>query len=140
MKRYFLVILVYIVLPNCRTISTIKVLKNEPLIKLNYKVPQHGYFTFLVFVNKKEVKEVVYGYSIHIKEKKCWCSKRSEKIYNMNEYYNNKDSYGFKTAKEFIWSKQYYSCFADNFLEMTNQEKIYFFNKISEINNKQQNK
>ena len=132
MKKYILIILSCIGLVSCSTTSAIKFSKNETLIKVNYKMPQNGYFTFLVFVNENEVKEIIYSYSIHnIKDRKCWCSKVSERVYNLNEYCKQKDCRGFKTAKEFVLGKQYYACFADNFLDMTNDEKINLLNEIS---------
>ena len=137
MKKYILIILSCIGLVSCSTTSAIKLSKNETLIEFNCKMPQNGYFTFLVFVNENEVKEIIYSYSIHIKDRKCLCSKTSERVYNINQYCKQKDCRRFKTAKEFVFAKQYYTCFADNFLDMTNDEKINLLNEIS--NNRVEN-
>ena len=131
MNKYILIILSCIGLVSCSTTSAIKFSNNETLIRVNYKMPQNGYFTFLVLVNENEVKEIIYSYSVHVKNRKCWCSKTSERVYNINEYCKQNDCSGFKTAKEFVLGKQYYICFADNFLDMTNDEKIDLLNEIS---------
>jgi hypothetical protein len=71
---------------DCRATSAIDTISNdETLIASNYKVIEHGYFTFPVFINENEVKELVYYYSINIKEKNVWCSKNSERIYSISE-------------------------------------------------------
>lgn len=58
MNKYILIILSCIGLVSCSTTSAIKFSNNETLIRVNYKMPQNGYFTFLVLVNENEVKEI----------------------------------------------------------------------------------
>jgi len=141
MKRnlfLFLLSLSCIGLTSGNTISAIDVAKGETLMLSGYKVIEHGNFIFIVFVNDTAIKELVYFYSIDVKNKKVTCSKGSEKIYNIQDKRQYLKSQRFQTAKEFersqtnTWREKYYACFSDNFLEMTNDEKIDLLNKLSE--------
>jgi len=111
--------------------------RNEVLLANNYKVIQHGYFTFLVFVNEDMVKELVYVYSIDVNENNVTCSKSSEKIYSISGNGRYLKNLNFKTTKNFkdthnnTWREKYYSCFADDFLDITNDKKIDLLNKLS---------
>jgi hypothetical protein len=124
-------------LSSCNAKLTMKISNNETLIKNDSKIMGHGYFTFLVFVSENEVNETIYYYSINIKNKKCSCLKTTERRYNVNEYLKKYDTSRFKTAKEFersqthTWREKYYNCFVNNFLEMTNDEKIDLLDSIS---------
>jgi hypothetical protein len=138
MKNIFWILLSCIDLVGCSATTAIDLSNSnhETLIASNYKVIEHGYFTFLVFVKENEVKELVYSYSINIKDKKVWCSKSSEKIYNISGTNRYSKDITLRTAEEFrdsqvnSWREKYYACFADNFLDMTNDEKMDLFNSL----------
>jgi hypothetical protein len=143
MKRnLFLILLSCIELTNCNAESAIDLYKGETLIVSQYKIIKHGYFIFLVFINDVEVKELVYSYSIDIENKKISCSKSSERIYNIQDKKNYPKSLRFETAEEFnrsqinTWREKYYACFANNFLDMTNDEKIDLLNELANKSNK----
>jgi hypothetical protein len=116
--------------------SAIALSSNETLIATGYKLINHGQLTFLIFINSYEVKEVVYGYSVNIKNEKATCLKMSEKIYkirNKKVFLRNRL---FQTAEEFkrsqsnTWREKYYKCFTKDFLDKTNDEKIDFLNEL----------
>jgi hypothetical protein len=138
MKNIVLMMLAYIGLQSCCATSIMEFNSNETLIVNHSKVIQHGFFTFIVFINDKEVKELVYIYSIDIKNKKVTCSKSSEQIYSVsdkNRYLRNLDfrtAENFKSTQNNTWREKYYSCFADNFLDMTNDDKIKLLNRLSD--------
>lgn len=78
-----------------------------------------------------------FSYSINIKDELISCSKNSEHIYSIRDKKDYIESLRFKTAEEFknsqqsTWRKKYYICFAENFLSMTNDEKIYLLKRLS---------
>ena len=138
MKNIFLFFLSLscIGLMNCNTTSIIGLSKGETLMTTNYKVIDHGYFIFLVFINDAEVKELIYHYSIDIKNKKVACFKNSETVYNIRDKKDYLKSLRVKTAEEFkhlqinTWREKYYICFSENFLDKANDEKIALLNQL----------
>jgi hypothetical protein len=117
--------------------TSVEMSNNETLIASNYKVIEHGYFTFLIFINENEVKELVYSYYIDIDRKRVACSKSSETVYNIRDKKGYLKSLRLQTAKEFkrsqlnTWREKYYLCFAEDFLDRTNDEKIALLDKLN---------
>jgi hypothetical protein len=136
MKNFILIFLSCIGFTNCSVISTSKFSGNETLIANQSKIIEHGSFIFLVFENKNEVKELVYLYSIDTKSSKWTCLKMSEKLYRISGKNKYSKDITLRTAEEFkysqvnSWREKYYACFAADFLDMTNDEKIDLFNSI----------
>jgi hypothetical protein len=139
MKRnLFFIFLSFIGFTSYSTTSAINLKNGETLMLSNYKVIEHGHFVFIVFIGDTEIKKMVYYYSINIKKKKVTCFKDSKNIYNARDKEEYLKNAHFQTAKEFkhsqinTWREKYYTCFANNFLEMTNDEKIDLLNMLSE--------
>lgn len=137
MKNIFITVLFCFGFVGCGISSLMKFSSSETLMKLNYKLPQYGYFTFVVYINENEVKEVIYHYSIDMKNSRCICFMSSENIYNRIEYCKQKDCYGLESSTFFENSlrnsllERYFTCFASNFLQMTNDEKLKLLNELS---------
>ncbi|WP_294634209.1 hypothetical protein [uncultured Bacteroides sp.] len=136
MKNMYIITLLCISLISCNSpATTTNFLSKETLIKNDSKIMGRGYFTFLVFVNENEINEIVYYYIINNKTKSPSCSKINEKRYNVNEYIKEHNVDRFETAKQFATAGKYYAYLVDNFLDMTNDEKIVFLNKLSSEKN-----
>lgn len=135
MKNMYIITLLCISLIGCNSpATTTNFLSKETLIKNDSKIMGRGYFTFLVFVNENEINEIVYYYIINNKTKSPSCSKINEKRYNVNEYIKEHNVDRFETAKQFAAAGKYYAYLVANFLDMTNDEKIVFLNKLSSKN------
>ena len=102
----------------------------ETLMKILFKIPEHGY---IVFLQKDgfSYKEVVYSYSIERKGKKFYCRKNKEKsIIDLN----NK-SRDWLTA-EMCRMHDYYNLFifqyiSEDFIELSNDEKLKVLEELS---------
>ena len=79
------------------------------------------------------MKEIIYSYSINLKNRSVTCSKSQEQVYNIQDKNSYLKGRSFKTAKEFKYTnaqrEKYYMCFSEDFLDMTNDEKIDLLNK-----------
>lgn len=85
-------------------------------------------------------KKIQYGYRIRLKEKSVSCTKKNEEVIDINSYKDERivfyTSESFKNhIKES--SLKYYKCFSDDFLDLSNDEKITLLDSLSkQMNNK----
>ena len=133
MKNYLCSIYLFC-MTSCLSSSVPKELSlNETLISTHYKLIEHGYLIFLVPLERYQMKEIVYSYSINMKNRSVLCSNGQEKIFNIQDKRNYLKDHDFRTAKEFKQTnrrEKYYTCFSEDFLDMTNDEKIDLLNKL----------
>lgn len=133
--RFLFLVFFQIAVINNTMMPVLRVLDNEVLIATLYKEIDNGYIIFLTTVGD-ELKEITYSYSINTLNKKVTCSRLREVVYNNSEWKKSMNSFRFNTADEFnkknkkSWREKYYKCFADDFLDMTNDEKIKLLDKI----------
>lgn len=136
MRQVMYILLLFFLSINCASTAKTKYYGNETLICVNYKMPQSGFFRFLVFINENEMMLIDYVYSVNNNYKNATCSKMSEKKFNISEKNKYLSNLNFKTANEFKQElhnsllEKYFKYFSENFLDMNNDEKIELLNKI----------
>lgn len=133
-KIYFIIFIACIGFTSCKSVSILDLNRKETLIATQYKTIENGHLIFIVYMNDIQVKEMNFSYSIDIKDKTVSCSKSSEKVYairDKEDYLKSlrlKTAEGFKKSQQNTWREKYYICFSDNFLSMSNNEKINLLN------------
>ena len=105
---------------------------DETLIALYSKIIRSG---TLVFLSRdgEVFKKTTFTYYIDIKKKQAFCTKWEEKNFNISE--DDITHISWSTAesfKQFVKScEDYFNCFAMNFLDMSNDEKIKVLEEIA---------
>lgn len=105
---------------------------DETLIALYSKIIRSGTLDFLSR-DGEVFKKTMFTYYIDIKKKQAFCTKREEKNFNISEddithiYWSTAES--FKQIEKS--NEDYFNCFAMNFLDMSNDEKIKVLEEIA---------
>ena len=107
---------------------------DETLIALHSKILISGTLHFLS-KNGEVFKKTTFTYYIDIKKKQAFCTKREERSSIISE--NNITHISWWTAESYKQSQKvnedYYNCFAMNFLDMSNDEKIKVLEEIAKL-------
>ena len=114
-----------------KSVSNSYLAKNEMLVKLYAKIITSGTLEFLRYEDGKYYLSV-YTYRLDKKNNIAYCTFRGEKQYKEDEASNLG---GWGTSSEFKQFNKsndpYFRCFSDDFLELSNEEKIKVLDKIS---------
>ena len=107
---------------------------DETLIALESKILRSGTLFFLSR-DGDAFKKTTFTYYIDIKKKQAFCTKREEKNFNISE--DDITHISWWTAESYKQSQKvnedYYNCFAMNFLDMSNDEKIKVLEEIAKL-------
>lgn len=110
--------------------------KEEYLIKINCKIIDHGYFTFIKMNQSKPEVRVTYSYSIDRKNEDVVVNLLSKKLvdgnYDINGFYtsdewNNKQKNSYKEV--------YFTIIDQHFLALSNLEKYAVLDSLSKLGN-----
>ena len=137
MKNFLFIFFASFLLISCNSTSKLIELSNkgETLINSYYKKSiTNGYFVFLVFENEMEVRELQFSYYIRTKSNRVTIHTTRDTLYNIRDYKKKFDLFAtgekFKKRQVNTWREKYYKYFAEDFLDMTNNEKIDLLNRI----------
>lgn len=110
------------------------VAKQETLISLESKTINYGNLLFLKYIDKGKVSFLVYEYLVDKECQKIDCEKIREVEYDVNDKIIDKPWSTSNQFKEGVrcssWEK-YFTCFSENFLDLTNDEKIKLLDEIA---------
>jgi hypothetical protein len=112
------------------------------LISHNCKIIEHGYFSFITFIDNESINKKTFSYSINLKANTFTLSLIDDKIINRNIIKKN-DLYNFYTSD--VWNKKrnkksvekYFLTFHQDFLKWDNSHKLEFFLEHSKFKVKQ---
>lgn len=115
-----------------KSVSNSYLAKNEMLVKLYAKIITSGTLEFLRYEDGKYYLSVC-TYRLDKKNNIAYCTFRGEKQYKEDEE-ASLDRYWMTSAEFNQFHKSldsYFRCFSDDFLELSNEEKIRVLDKIS---------
>ncbi len=106
------------------------------LIQLRCKIIDHGYLSFIISQNDK-ISHIVYSYSINKKENKAYVSLNKKSVLSnedLKSFNNHKTSLEWAKAQKDSYREKYFKVFHDNFLDMSNEEKILLLDSLTSTN------
>lgn len=105
--------------------------QEETLIKLWAKIITSGSIEFLSYENGI-YKLSEYTYRLNKKNLTLYCSYRGSTLYNADDLIRIGRGENWMTSSDFRNHYPYFRCFPEDFLELSNEEKISVLNTISE--------
>jgi len=102
------------------------------LISHNCKIIEHGYFSFIIFIDKESINKKTFSYSIDLNNDTFILYLIDDKIINRNNLKKN-DLYNFESSDD--WNikrnkksvEKYFLTFHQDFLKWNNKKKLDFF-------------
>ncbi|MBE7442060.1 MAG: hypothetical protein HS119_06360 [Flavobacteriales bacterium] len=102
------------------------------LIKIQYKIIEHGYFTFIQLNDSVPEREIVFSYSINKRHNKFSVSLLESNTikpsYDIKDY-EISDKWNLKERN--TWREKYYKIVHEKFLYMTNEQKFHLLDSLS---------
>ena len=109
------------------------VAQKEPLIKLYAKIITNGTIEFLRYENG-DYRLSVYTYRLDMRKSTPYCTLRSDTLYKKEDLINIGRGNNWMTSSMFRQVENhepYFRCFSEDFLELSNDEKIEVMNNLS---------
>jgi hypothetical protein len=141
MKKLFIAIIITI-LSSClsHTEINVKNVKNldETMIAIYTKITKHGSIHFYRKINPSTIQFIVYQYSINVEQQKVYCVTIRNDSVDISKIPDTLTIRGL-TSEDFNKRlkgkpvEKYYKCFSDNFLDMSNNEKIKLLDSLSQL-------
>ncbi|MBW7845757.1 MAG: hypothetical protein H3C45_08975 [Bacteroidia bacterium] len=134
MKRVLLFGVIGLLPFACSTSSKLEkqMYDDKFLIKIQYKIIEHGYFTIIKLNDSIPEREIVFSYSINKRHNKFSVSLIENNMpkpsFNIKDY-EISDKWNLKERN--TWREKYYKIVHENFLYMTNEQKFHLLDSLS---------
>ncbi len=111
----------------------------EPLFGMQCKIMEYGTIGFLS-KNGSKYKLTYFNYSVNLSEKTVSC----KEIEEITVEYESELAHSFswftsetlRKREKGTWKEKYFKCFSDEFLDMSNEDKIVLLKSLSKIKGK----
>ena len=105
-------------------------LKEETLVTVYSKTQKTGTIEFLRYKDGK-CQRLIYSYCVDLKQYAACCTLKSKNYYRIDDNRLPKEWMTSSVFRQQKYYKKYFGCFAENFLELSNDEKIELLEEIA---------